>query len=171
MQPRLWLLATLTGCTVEYYDPPDDSGMIEDTGWDAAADSGDWSEAGAPKDEVDPDRPVIESADAWCYLHQTGDERLIWSATATATDPQGVETLTLMTTNGISIFEDGETVDSQALVCEADGLCTASWASDATLVDCQQPESYTLVFTVLDEDAKRSAPFEVVGRMGSGPEG
>ena len=171
--------ALLTACGVERYEPLEDTGALEDTGpvavedgeAPADADGGAGGGGGGSGGDPDPDRPAIEAADAWCFLHETGDTRWIWSATATASDPQGADTLLPVTAQGIAVYAGGGTYDPQVLVCDADGSCTASWGADEAGMDCARPQDFTLVFTVLDEDAKRSVPFEVTGRLGSGPEG
>jgi len=178
MRSYLALMPLLIACEPELYEPPSDTGLAVDTGLDAASDTdggqgGDegGGEGGGGGGGPDPDRPVVTGADAWCYQHTTGDHRWIWVATVTATDPQGVETIQPVTTDGIATYSGGSAQSSHALVCDANGACTSSWDVDESGMDCDRASDFTLVITVLDEDAKRSAPYETVGRQGSSAEG
>lgn len=169
-------LVLLAACSVDYYDGPGDSAVIDDTAAvDTAAEatgsggSGDGSDGGGGG--VDPDRPVVEAADTWCYRHETGDQRWIWAATAQVSDPQGLHTIQPVTTEGVAIFAGGSPLGAEALVCDTEGACTASWGADDVGTDCSQPQAYEVVFTVLDEDARRSAPLAVTGRLGTNAEG
>lgn len=172
-------LVLLSACAVDYYEGPGDSAVIDDT---AAADTAAAAQSGGPGEGeggdgggggggADPNRPVVEAADAWCYHHQTGDERWIWAATAQVSDPQGLHTIQPVTTEGIAVFAGGSQLAVMALVCDPEGECTASWGADEIGTDCSVPEAYEIVFSVLDEDAKRSAPYVVTGRLGSSAEG
>ena len=171
------LLPLLAACAPELYEPPPDTGLGIDTGLEAASDTdadtgqGAGDGGGGGGGGPDPDRPIITEADAWCYLHTTGDERWIWVATVLATDPQGVDTIQPVTTDGIATFWGGSALSTHALVCDPSGECTSSWDADESGMDCSVAGDFTVVFTVLDEDAKRSAPFEAAGRQGNSAEG
>jgi hypothetical protein len=120
----------------------------------------------------DGPNPTIVEADAWCYVLEAGDTVEQWLFKATATDPQGVDTLESFTQNAISFQDIGGTeISTVAIVCDPAGECTSS-ANGASLgVGCSNPTNFQAVFTVSDQDGNVSAPVTVTGRLGSSADG
>lgn len=127
----------------------DDTGATDDTG----ADTGEVTE---------PDAPVIQSCDAFCYLHETGEQFYNWRVECSVTDPQGVDNVW----NGEVIVAQGQTTAHSDLVaCDATGFCSASFTQDNSAVQCAQASSYDFLVKVQDWDQNWSAPMKVQGRQ------
>ena len=117
-------------------------------------------------------KPTILEADTWCYVLESGDTVEQWLFKATATDPQGTETLASFTPDAISFQDIGGTeIASVAIVCDPAGQCTSSANSNTLGVGCSSPTNFQAVFTVSDTDGNVSEPMTVTGRQGSGAEG
>lgn len=137
---------------------PGDSGESADTSGGDSAESGDSGESGG-----DGETPWILSADGYCYHHEVGEEFWNWSATCTADDPQGRDTLERG--GELRVLEGGAEVARYTLSCNPDdGVCSTSFREDADGILCARAADYTLRFTVEDEDGNVSAPVEVTGR-------
>lgn len=161
--PLLWLL----GCSGA--DKPGDSGGEHtgggDTSGDETGDSGDsgGGDSGDSGQDSDPERPWILSADAYCYHHEVGEEFWNWSASCTADDPQGRDSLSRAGQLGVT--EGGTEIARYTLSCNPDdGVCSTTFREDADGVLCSRASSYTLSFVVEDEDGNLSEPVEVTGR-------
>lgn len=111
---------------------------------------------------TDGETPTILGADAWCYFHTTGDQYYNWDAAASVSDPQGPDTLSGGT---LVALRDGEEVVTHLLACDGDAArCTTTFREDSDGILCEDADSYTFRFTVVDEDDHVSGPVEVVGR-------
>lgn len=119
----------------------------------------------------DGETPSITTADAWCYLHDTGDPVITWSIKATASDPQGEDTLESFVTDAIIVKSGDTVVTTQAMVCDTTGSCSGAFSEDASGVACSAATSYTFVLAVEDEDDHRSTDYELEGREGTDSEG
>ncbi len=136
---------------------------------DGGAADGGSGDGGSGDGGASPDAPVITDGDAWCYQHTTGDKRWIWVATATATDPQGLDTIQSFATDAVRVFQGDTEIASYAITC-LKGECTTTF-DEADGVSCAQASSYTVVIRVVDEDDNWSEPYEVTGRQGTDASG
>lgn len=130
---------------------------------------GDSKETGQPDTapEVDPEAPVIESAEVSCYLHQTGETYYQWSALAFATDPQGQSTIATFGT--LSAVANEVELGEILLACN-DGDCLTSWREGQDIsVECVNVASYAFTFVVEDIDGHASAPMTVSGAQTTEP--
>lgn len=137
---------------------------------DTDADSDADSDADADTDTVEEAHPTVLSADAWCYHHTTGDERWLWVAAALAADPQGTSTLEPFG-HRAEVSRDGSVVATYQLVCQQDGDCTTTFNEVEHGVLCADATAYTFEIALEDADGNWSEPVQVVGRIGTGPEG
>ena len=153
----LFSLVACNGNKVEEDDDDGNNSIFDDTGAD---DTGGFN---------DPEAPVIEVADAWCYLHKTGDQAYFWVANLEVDDPQGQDTIESFY-EGVTVLSSDTELFSEYLVC-GDGECTASWAESQYGMACGNAESYTLRFQLTDEDGNLSEPVEVTGRTGTDASG
>lgn len=144
-------------------------GLTESTGDDGGTDSSteDDTGGGETTDPGSEDAPVVLAADAWCYLHSTGDEAWLWVVEATAEDPQGSSTLKAFATDGVKVLAGGAEVGTYALACDGSAFYTASWKQDQDGISCANASAYTIVITNTDEDGNQSKPYELTGRRGT----
>lgn len=162
------MLALTVGCAGDKEgDNDDEDGSADDTGGAGEGDGSGSGSGGSPDGET----PYIVEADAWCYLHDTGDTAYFWIAEAIAEDPQGTDTLESFYTEGVDIYAGDALIATYALVCDENGTCTASWNQDQDGVSCASADSYTISIAVMDEDANISESAEVAGREGSSSSG
>ena len=128
----------------------------------ATGDTGDSREGETGGTPADPNAPVVHSAEVSCYLHETGETYVQWTAGATATDKQGLSTIE--TIGRIEVSDAGGAIGTQLLVC-ADGACTGSWRDGDMDIECDNVAvtTYDFAFIVLDIDGHESAPFVVHG--------
>ncbi|MFH1469057.1 MAG: hypothetical protein ABIO70_32015 [Pseudomonadota bacterium] len=151
------LIAGLIACKDDDTSDPDDTNPEGDADTDADGDG-----------DADPDAPWIEEADAYCYLHETGDQFYLWEVNCTADDPQGSDTIKSFdaTNSVVTVLNDGgTTVATYALVCTDEGACVGSFKETDDGVSCASATSYTIRFQVVDEDDNVSAPYDVQGRQ------
>jgi hypothetical protein len=141
----------LAGCT---------AGEAKDADPDSAGDS-DEGGGGDPANQ-----PVIESAEVFCYLHDTGDTYYQWAASAVASDPQGNNTIETLGT--LDVLNAGAVVGTTSLVC-VDGSCSTSWREGQLPASCLDIEAYRFAFTVTDIDGHESETVEVSGTKTEGP--
>lgn len=141
-----WLLGTLLACAGGEDDDDDDD-----------ADSGDPV---APS----PDRPEVQSADAYCYLHDVGDPYWQWELLAEATDPQGIDTLATTATVD-AVIATGDVVASPTIVRYAgESQFFGGFKERDFDMLCGEAADYTFRFVVADQDGHASDAVEVVGR-------
>jgi hypothetical protein len=151
------LVFGLTACKDDDTANTDDTNPEGDADTDADGDG-----------DADSDAPWIEAADAYCYLHETGDQYYQWEVNCTADDPQGADTLKAFDAamSKITVLNDGGTeIANYALVCDDEGACFGSFKELDDGISCANATSYTIRFQVADEDDNISAPFEVQGRQ------
>ena len=135
----------------------DTSASADDTSTD---DTDDDTGGGQLNDNLDA--PVISTCDAFCYLHQTGDQYYNWRVECSATDPQGLENIW----NGEVIVAQGQNeVRTDLVACDATGFCSATFDEPSTGVMCAQATSYDFIVKVQDWDQNWSKPVKVTGRQ------
>ena len=153
-------LILMLGCTPE---------EKTDTGAEEEAISGVETEG---EEEENSESPTVTEADFWCYVAEVGDPVDQWSLSAYATDPQGNDTLKNFIPEGGSFqMNTGGEIAVIALVCTAEGLCTASATGSTIGASCAQAEQFQMEFYVEDEDGNRSTPMVLPGRQGASAEG
>ena len=151
------MLLLLLSCT----PAPPDSATDSPTDSTPSGDSDPQNQDSGDTDDVSPDAPRLETCDAWCYLHQTGEENWVWRLECTASDPQGVET----TANGrVEIQQDQATFAEDLVACDSSGFCSTQFGEPTHDVWCDQASSYTFLVFVSDVDEHESAPYVVKGR-------
>lgn len=107
------------------------------------------------------DAPTLTTCDAWCYLHETGDQNYIWKVECSADDPQGVDTIG----NGrLEIQQDQVTFATDLVACDTSGFCSTQFGEPTHGTYCDQATSYTFVVFVSDVDENESRPYVVQGR-------
>jgi hypothetical protein len=171
--PR-WLLAFAAACAAPADDTaakadgaaPDggatDGGSTDGGAADGGAADGGSADGGSSND----DAPTVTTADAWCEERVTGTTIWIWRVFATATDPQGTDTLPAIQEGAVRLREAGAELSAQALACDAAGGCSTSFDAAATGSDCARADDYTLEVVITDEDGNPSPPVELPGRVG-----
>lgn len=116
-------------------------------------------------------RPVVRTADAWCYEHTTGETAWLWVVEATFDDRQGLDTINPFFEDGVTVLQAGATVATYSVTCTDAGACSASFNETADGVSCASATTYTLEVRVMDEDEQWSDPLTLTGRQGAGPSG
>ena len=139
----------------------DTSSSTDDTATADTADSG---------QQVSDDAPVVTSADAYCELHDVGDKYYQWTLQASATDPQGLDTIvrydsTQESNYPLVLTSAGGKLARYGLTC-ADGNCFGSFKESEDGVACSNADTYTFQFVVSDEDGNKSASYDILGRQG-----
>lgn len=106
---------------------------------------------------TDPNAPVVESAGVTCFLHETGEKYIQWTAAATVSDKQGDSTI--LTFGRIEMSDAGGEIGTTDLLCQ-EGACSGSWRDDAFDLECDAiaVTTYDFAFVVLDIDGHESAP-------------
>jgi hypothetical protein len=144
-----------------------DGGGADGGGTDgASADGGSADGGSADGGSSSDDAPTVTSADAWCEERVSGTTIWIWRVFATATDPQGTDTLPALQEGAARLREAGAELSAQALACDAAGGCSTSFDAAATGSDCARAADYTLQVVITDEDGNASSPVELTGRVG-----
>ncbi|HJN77799.1 MAG TPA: hypothetical protein QGF58_28025 [Myxococcota bacterium] len=139
-----------------------DSARSDSAGTDDSQsdDSGDTQDT---QDEIDPLAPVIETCDAYCYLHQTGDENYQWKIECSVDDPDGVDNIW----NGrFEIEYSGARIADDKMACDDAGYCSGSFGETTHEVYCDKADSYMFLVYISDWDEHESAPYKVAGRKG-----
>jgi len=136
----------------------DTSSTGDDTS--SAADSGDSQDTDP---QTDPNAPVISSCDAYCYLHQTGDQNYQWKIECSVDDPDGMDNVW----NGrFDILFGTSTIADDKIACDDAGYCSGSFGETTHEVYCEQADSYEFVIFISDWDENESKPYRVTGRRG-----
>jgi hypothetical protein len=109
--------------------------------------------------------PVIDSADAYCTLHSTGDEFYQWQLGARIDDPQGLDTIELY--NTVEVYRGGSLQAEYSLLCPgtSEPPCIGSFTEAQNGILCSSASDYTFKFIISDEDGN-TATFEVAGYQG-----
>ena len=124
------------------------------------------------EEEPDPNAPQILSADAWCYPGGDSTGGFWWSFTATATDPQGADTLQSLISDAIVVRTSaGGDLAKLDMVCSPTGECLTSMSEEQLGAACEQASTFTAIFTLIDEDGYASDPLEISCRQGTDPAG
>ena len=120
---------------------------------------------------VNENAPIISEADAWCYTQEASGTDT-WGFTATASDPQGTDTIESFMPTGISFQStSGAEVKTIALVCDTSGDCTGSEAVATVGIGCTQASDYQAAFTVEDIQGNSSSVYIAPCREGTGATG
>ena len=116
-------------------------------------------------EEVDPNAPIIETGDAYCYTVGGSTEGDQWAFTFSFTDPQGIETVPRLQTGAISVKNSaGQTVSVQDPACSWDNAsCLAYVFTTQVGVSCDQAEATTIEYQITDEDGNLSNKFSLTG--------
>ena len=163
----LLALLACTGAADDYgkttYDDTDDptdertdddtSEPADDTG--GGGDGGDGGDGG----EGPADAPTLSGCEAWCYLHDVGQESYQWRVTCSADDPQGTETIEH---GGVEVTQSGSYVTEYLLACDDEGACSTSF-DESQGVMCASAASYSFAITVEDFNGNVSAVTTVTG--------
>jgi len=161
MMPLVFLF--LVACSDKGVAPADTgSGPTDDTEAVDSADTNDTSlDTSAPT--IDGDAPVIQSCDAWCEHHTTGDEYWKWTFSCQATDPDGLDNIW----NGRNaVLRNGTNLVEGLMACEpGTGHCTTSFREETHGILCAQASTYTFVAWIQDWDQHESAAFSATGRQ------
>ncbi|MEE2751039.1 MAG: hypothetical protein VX519_06395 [Myxococcota bacterium] len=137
----------------------DTGGAPTDTQSSVPVDSG--LDTSAPT--VDGNAPVIQSCDAWCEEHTTGDTYWKWTLDCQVTDPDG---LTNIWNGRFDVLRNNNLVDDGLVACETGtGICTTSFREDTDNILCAQATTYNFVAWIKDWDQHESAPYSVQGRQ------
>ena len=139
-----------TATTTDDSSPSDDSGHTDDSG--------------STNDTSDPfeDAPIIQSCDAFCYFHDTGDQFYNWRIECSVTDQQGVENVW----NGtVEIAQGNNSVATDLVACDAAGFCSTTFREELYGVYCSQASSYDFFIRIQDWDENMSRPYKVTGRQ------
>lgn len=155
--------------------PGSDTGAAEadaDADGDADADADADGDSDTDTD-ADPDRPVILDADAWCYLHDEGedDEVQIWQVSLQASDPQGDSSIESIQPEGVTVLSGDTALATYDMVCTDNAVCVGSWSATEDNIGCITPEDYTVRMVIVDDDGNSSEPAEVEGRKGTDASG
>ena len=114
---------------------------------------------------ADPDAPVINSCDAYCWYHTTGEQFYEWVVECSVTDPDGYKDIW----NGRWGCTGGSCQDQSGLVaCTAtDGTCSTSFKESqiTPTIFCEQASSYTFTVWVSDWQGHESKGYKVTGRQ------
>jgi hypothetical protein len=150
------LISAILACAPVTSDdsvPPEQDSEASD---DSQADSEDTD-----SDVGNPDAPVIQTCDAYCWLHTTGEERYEWLLECDVTDPQGLEDVW----NGrFEALFKGNVIMEELVACDAQGYCSSAFSEVTADVRCEQASDYSFRVFVSDWSGNESQPFEVVGR-------
>lgn len=169
---RLMLVATFSVSLVACWGPPGHLSFSgeppgDDEVWLPDNDTGPEDTDVTFSDDVSP---VIDQADAWCYF--TDDSGDWWGLKAVGDDPQGSSTLKAYLESGVRVLDSGGSeVANIALVCEDSGQCWGSAQAEHIDIFCTNPQNYSFLFEIEDEQGHSSSTTSVQGRYGTGPTG
>ena len=127
-------------------------------------------QGGGPGGPDPNEAPRILNGDIWCYEHNTGEVRYIWTMAAQATDPQGDQSIQPLH-DGLTVWQGAGQLANYTVVCTDRGICTASFEEVENNVLCASASSYRFVLEIIDEDGNRSAPYDMTGRIGNDASG
>lgn len=104
--------------------------------------------------EVVPDgvSPQLSNGDAYCYLHDTGDQFYMWTFGVDYSDPQGVGDIP-RSGHDIDFLQDGNVIKSATgmLTCDnTAGWCVGSFKEADYDIPCASAEDWTVRFTIYD---------------------
>lgn len=137
----------------------------EDTDGGTGGEGSGGGESGGSGGSSSDQPPTMTGADAYCYQHETGEARWIWQVTGQADDPQGLDTLELIVSEGVVVKLDGAERARLDLACNAGGGCSASFDETQANALCTDAARTTFELTALDEDGNRSEPAVATGRQ------
>ena len=121
------------------------------------------------EENIEPQNPVVIEADFFCKVEGSGVEN--WIFQADVEDPQGNNTLeSFQPEAGSFLDSNGSQRDYIAIVCTAEGLCTAANTADTLGVACAQADQYKLRFSIADQDGNQSESQTINARFEGGGE-
>ena len=98
--------------------------------------------------------PEIQSVDARCYYHSTGDAYYQWALEAYVDDPQGRDTVEVNQT--AEVYRGGTLQASYGLVCGSANPCIGSFKESDNGILCSSASDYSFRFLITDEDGNTS---------------
>jgi len=122
------------------------------TGDTGTTDSGDAT--GTTGTTSADESPEIQSVDARCYYHSTGDAYYQWAMEAYVDDPQGRDTIEINQT--IEVYRGGTLQASYGLICGAANPCIGSFKESDNGILCSSASEYSFRFLITDEDGNTS---------------
>lgn len=122
------------------------------------ANVGDDSDSAAPS----PEAPLVTGVEAYCYLHDVGDQFYQWIFGGVVDDPQGVETLESFA--DLHIYRGGGVIEELEglLVVSDDGQLVGSFKEETYGISCGSASEYTFRFIAYDVDG-HSGYAEIAG--------
>jgi len=141
-----------------------------ESGGEGGDEGGGSDEGGGDGDDGgDDDTPVAALDDAFCTVHVTGDTRAVWTVLATASDPQGADTLELVVDDGVVLMQGGSEVARYALNCVVADLsradCSGTFSAPGDGTSCDDAPTYAVMVEAVDEDGNRGASSSLTGRV------
>lgn len=130
-----------------------------------ALDSGTGTDDSGGEEQNDGVSPEVTDADAYCYLHDTGDQFYNWSLSATYDDPQGLDNVP-RSFHMVEIYKGGNLVtDAELMSCNTDsGSCIGSFNADVLGIPCPgSAEEYVFKIIIEDYDGN-TGDAQVTGR-------
>jgi len=156
------LLLLALACDKDGTSADDTATTTDDTSTNGDTSSSD--DSGGTSDTSDPfkDSPIIQSCDAFCYFHDTGDQFYNWRIECSVSDPQGVENVW----NGtVDITQGNNSIATELVACDAAGFCSTTFREELYGVYCSQASSYDFFIRIQDWDENLSKPYKVTGRQ------
>ena len=163
MLRQLLLIGLFAACSKAStsLDSGDTTADTNPIGEDSAQDSDTARDTSPPESNA----PVILSCDAYCELHQTGENYWKWVVDCGVTDPDGVKNIW----NGTSdVSQNGNVVANYLVACNTEGseaVCTTGFREEVDGILCSQASSYSFSVAISDWDGNQSKPFTVIGRQ------
>ena len=156
---RSWvlLMTVICGCSdpITAKGANDESDGESEWDWNAGPSGADTGEAQNDETQV---RPSIQFAQALC--DSGGQER--WKFTMTASDPQGLNTLSSEAL--VSVFDEESMIGTHELSID-DSFRHGSTVSALDVgISCPDATEFTFSFVVSDQDGNESEPEIVTGR-------
>jgi len=171
------VMTVILGCSPKSEDsgggsgdgPTGDDGGGDDGGDDGTGDDGTGDDGTGDDGGGDDDSPVVTADDAFCSVHVSGDTRAVWTVLATASDPQGADTLEVLVSDGVVVSHDGSEAARHPLSCVVVDLsradCTGTFAALGDGTSCDDASAHSIVVEVVDEDGNRGVSAAITGRQ------
>ena len=142
-----------------------------DVGGSGDGGAGDGSGDGGAGDGGSGDAPQAPEAvvlDVRCTVRVTGDTYVGWSVDATASDPQGADTLLSVVGDGVVVVKDGVEVHRSALSCAVvdleEAICSGAFVQWDDTPDCSDVPSVEVYVIAEDEDGNRGESAAMAAR-------
>ena len=157
------LIALLLACGEKSSDTASDSNETENSSnIDDSNNTGDTEDT----EEVNPTAPVVSNGDAWCFTVGGTTEGEQWAFLFSFSDPQGIETVSRLQMNAITVKSSSGIVSStQTPACSWDtGLCSIYVFTDQVGESCVAADSVIIEYQIVDEDGNLSNTISLNGR-------